>query len=545
MHKRIAAGIRGAVSKPALVVAVVSLIGILVSPLYANGDAARPDVARLVLGAGVIAVVGIAVINRPHPSKRGVLVLVSVMTVGATGYAVWAAVDDIRSGTPGAVMPALGACLLVLSAALISNAILPREDVARAPRWRNMVAPVSAAIVLLVVGPLVSPLIPNLPESSNAAVAVAGPNVPASISDQAWLVKVPEGKWPHASENPDDFVVSAGAGFATILGYPGAGPSAVAGVDGATGELRWSYRLDGAKPTKVFSSPDGKYVATLFAPGNRFEPPVRLVVLDAMTGERLAQRVLPDQATRVLPTNEVVLLGQVRADSDEDGKLGSFTAIDLQTGEIRWSRNVPAGCSAFVYGSTAHLSLLYELCDSSRGRILALDDSDGAVRWEYSSPDLHPTGGFHNIRAGQLIAVKQVNTDFERWDILSADDGIVRASLPTDGSPFISGTTGFARTRSGLFRLDGQEWAPVELADCGDAWIHDVVATTAGVVALCATAVPRVEALTTSGSVMTRDLPESPADQWYLAYPRLFAVPGAVIAVGPLPDGGVFYAGLR
>jgi hypothetical protein len=57
----------------------------------------------------------------------------------------------------------------------------------------------------------------------------------------------------------------------------------VVGVDGTTGEVRWSRRRSGAAAEHLDVSPDGRSVLVRMSPDNRF--PYQLEALDAMTGE--------------------------------------------------------------------------------------------------------------------------------------------------------------------------------------------------------------------------------------------------------------------
>jgi alcohol dehydrogenase (cytochrome c) len=72
-------------------------------------------------------------------------------------------------------------------------------------------------------------------------------------------------------------------------------------------------------------------------------------------------------------------------DIPNDGRYGTFTAIDVATGKVRWQRKAPRHLALGGALATAGGLVFFGQTD---GLLLALDAETGAVLWQHQVGDL-------------------------------------------------------------------------------------------------------------------------------------------------------------
>lgn len=310
---------------------------------------------------GVAAVIGLR--HRPVPALGWVLALVSL---GLVALAAVRFIAQYGTGFPGAgsLLAAIGG-LTVAVGALVIHTVPPG-------RWRRppVHSGLSAAGALLLVAAIATPsalTAPDWPVTSRIASADGAPlPVPDAVTQVAWSTEV-DGRVQE--------VVAAGTG-AVVLFEDG-----VAGVDGATGELRWSRHRPGAEADKIFASPDGRTV--LVRTKQHDQSPFQVEAIDAITGEvrftEPSYRTPFSSGTQIWMTNASF----IRADF----KRTKLTAHSLADGRELWTFTASDGCriddDANKYVAQGNGFLLPVSCGRNEVRYVALDGATGKVRWQH------------------------------------------------------------------------------------------------------------------------------------------------------------------
>jgi outer membrane protein assembly factor BamB len=192
--------------------------------------------------------------------------------------------------------------------------------------------------------------------------------VPSSVSKVAWSTEV-DGEIKE---------VAAGGMGAVVMFADG-----IAGVDGTTGEIRWSRRRAGAQAKGIDVSPDGRTVLLQMSPADRF--PIRREVLDAVTGElRFSEDSANDRKSVngfYAPMTNASYIGAA-----EDRSV--FRGYSLVDGRKLWDFPMPAGCYAVGGNSdqlaTADAMLLPLSCNKDELRYVAVDGATGQPRWQHT-----------------------------------------------------------------------------------------------------------------------------------------------------------------
>ncbi|MGH3757385.1 PQQ-binding-like beta-propeller repeat protein [Actinophytocola sp.] len=226
---------------------------------------------------------------------------------------------------------------------------------------------VLASLVVVHIGPL----------DVTTAATVRPAAVPTDPHRQAWAWEAPEGQ--RVNE-----VVTAGAGVAVRV------VDGVIAIDGTTGKERWHYRRTGSRTSGLGVSPDGRFLLVSFYSSVEDVEGVRVISLDAMTGEEAGFDEVTEggvfRGIRMEMTNRVLLGGN----PDE----GLFRGYDLRSGERLWEYRKPQTCR---FGDVAgkpmvgrDVVLFGLVCGPKEPRsenvtvtvtLLALDDRTGAERW--------------------------------------------------------------------------------------------------------------------------------------------------------------------
>ncbi|MBN3740199.1 MULTISPECIES: PQQ-binding-like beta-propeller repeat protein [Burkholderia] len=148
-------------------------------------------------------------------------------------------------------------------------------------------------------------------------------------------------------------------------------------IDGASGETRWSFKIEAARSKGIWSTP---YVT----PGRVFFGGYdgNLYALCAQSGREIWRYVEPDwigSSPAYASDLNLVFIGVEYASPTRGG---GIAAIDAETGHKVWE--CPVRC--YVHGSPLYAaddSLV--LCGTNDGALLALDARTGALRWQFQT----------------------------------------------------------------------------------------------------------------------------------------------------------------
>jgi hypothetical protein len=291
----------------------------------------------------------------------------AVVGLAVTVLAVIGFIAQYSSGFPGmrTLFAAVGGLAVTVGAVVLSR--VP------AGRWRlpSAASGLFGFVALFLVPVVAWPLMTATPDwRLVATTASAGEPaaVPESVSKVAWSADV---------DGPIREVQAAGMGGVVLL------DDGAIGVDGTTGQIRWSRRWAGAKAESMDVSPDGRTVMLQMSPADRF--PIRREVLDAVTGElRFAKDSANEQHSVGgfhTPMTNASYIG-----ADEDTFV--FYGYSLTDGHRLWEYRIPSDCAAMGGKSdqfaTADAMLVPLACNQKEFRYVALDGATGLVRWQYT-----------------------------------------------------------------------------------------------------------------------------------------------------------------
>lgn len=267
-------------------------------------------------------------------------------------------------GFPGkqTLLAAIGGLAVTVGAVVLS--LVP------AGRWRrpSVASGLFGLVALLLVPAAAWPLLTVTP-TWRLTVTTASTGepaaIPASVSKIAWSTEV-DGKVKE--------VVAAGLGFVAMFA------DGVAGVDGTTGEVRWSRRRAGAETERIVVSPDGRTVMLQVSPADRL--PAGWEVLDAITGElRFATDIV--NGVRALDDIPMTNVSYIGVDKDES----AFHGYSLTDGRKLWDYPMPAGCDVIGDNSDqigqADGLLLPLACGEQEFRYVSVDGATGRLRWQH------------------------------------------------------------------------------------------------------------------------------------------------------------------
>jgi outer membrane protein assembly factor BamB len=207
-------------------------------------------------------------------------------------------------------------------------------------------------------------------------------------------------------------------------------PSVVA-LDAHDGHRAWLHTLEAANPADGISaaSPplyrdDLVYVSYYYDHVDHSGDPKTRVrrgvvaALDATTGQErwrrevgsmLAWEPVVDGSTVYVSASVVPALttqGQPLPGQPLPAVTGLVEALDTRTGDVRWSRALPTAPDPSM--ATSADGRVFVIANrQSAGDVLALDASDGSVRWDYASDALLTRGGgllYAGPNAPQVVA---------------------------------------------------------------------------------------------------------------------------------------------
>ncbi|HWM18783.1 MAG TPA: PQQ-binding-like beta-propeller repeat protein, partial [Ilumatobacteraceae bacterium] len=231
-----------------------------------------------------------------------------------------------------------------------------------------------------------------------------------------------EWAWRPGEEVVD--VVAAGAGV--VVATQG---GTLTALDGASGTERWSYARPGAHVRALVATPDRSLVLAAFdSGGGRDTGTELLVTLDAMTGEPLQGALHDDWVSdleALAPTDGVLPVFH-RAEPTEPNGIAdhSIEALDLRTGEPRWTWSAPRGCiSPFALPASGSDVVLAPLHCGDRLGVVALDEANGRQRWE---------------RTARRSTSDELAVDY--YLDASSDGAVVAVRVPAAGMHVLLGT---------------------------------------------------------------------------------------------------------
>ncbi len=385
-------------------------------------------------GFTVAVLLGIAaVVGQRHRQAPALPWVLAAVALGLTALAVLRLIAQYKTGFPGtaSLLAAIGGLAIAVGALLI----LPVPP----GRWRRppVRSGLSAAVAFLLVAAIATPLMLTAPEwpvtISAASTTGAPPPIPDAVSQVAWSTEV-DGRVKD--------VVAGGTG-AVVLFEDG-----VAGVDGSTGDLRWSRRRAGSEAKEVSVSPDGR--TALVQTNAPDQSPFQLEAVDAVTGElRFVERNIQTpyaSQSRVWMTNTSF----IRADF----KRTKLTAGSLTDGSELWTFTAPDGCrledDATQYVVRDNGFLLPLRCGRDV-RYVSLDGATGKIRWQHdwqlAEPRQYTKVDVRVDRSldGQLVQVYLPAAPEEKqFTVLDTETGAVlpaptRLNLKTSGIGVVDG----------------------------------------------------------------------------------------------------------
>ncbi len=504
------------------------------------------DAAATWFGPGWVIVPALAILLLLLPGTRASRIAALGLGVAVLAACGWFAVNGFRTGTPGEAFGSLTVCALVATGTTTwsltrSSARTRPSGLARlSERSAGPLAVIVAGASLLTgIGVLFGPVWKYQTEVSNTAPRAEIAHIPGVPASSLWTAQTTDSG---SSIGPrEDQVVAAGAGFVTIADYPQAPSQRVLAVDGATGEVRWQYALDGAHPRSIAASADGAHVIVSFAPGGTQVSPVhRLVVLDAMTGERtadlIASRYVDADLMSVTATKLVLPMAELGTGSDSTALVG----IDLTSGEIRWEALPPQGCTWVSQRAAAinDASVQAVSCSDS-ARVITVADEDGTFRWQHTVEAPQNTAAIGLLTAGADDSVITSRLELAgqpaQVAVLSAASGHVVLELPSSAYPRDTGALLAVPSTDGesMSILGPDSAATIAYPNtlCGD----DYVAATSTYEAIIGTCTDldgtsAVVAVPLDGSLAAVVATDS-------APSLLLAIPGGLLVASGEPDG--------
>ncbi len=285
--------------------------------------------------------------------------------------------------------------------------------------------------------------------ASTAAPAIPAP-VPGRVGRVAWQVRLPLLL----------SLVPAGAGVAVRT------PTAVVGLDGPTGRVRWTWSRPGAVPAGLLGTPDRSTLVLRLDPAPAAPATPALVVLDAATG-RVRFSVARAWSSGLLQLTDAAVV-----DSDAvapDPRTGDVSRVRAPTrwsarsvvdGRALWEHRVPAGCrslpddtqTATASFPTAATLVVATVCGTgpvpvpvpadqqtpATAYLTALDARTGRPRWARRLPVAGSTAGAAGLavtvsRDGAETAVSWLDPQSRRTVLLlRSDTGAVLPGDPGD-----------------------------------------------------------------------------------------------------------------
>jgi hypothetical protein len=312
----------------------------------------------LTIAIAVGAVAVLALRNRP------VAWCLVVAGLAVTVLSVIGFIAQDNFGFPGkqTVLAAVGGLAVTVGAFVLS--LVP------AGRWRrpSVASGLFGLVALLLVPAAAWPLLTITP-TWRLTATTASPGepaaVPGSVSKVSWSAEV-DGKVKE--------VVAAGMGFVVMFA------DGAAGVDGTTGQVRWSRRRDGAETERIEVSPDGRTVMLQISPAGRLA--AGWEVLDAITGELRFATDIVNGVRRLddIPMTNVSYVGVAKDES-------VFHGYSLIDGRKLWDYPIPAGCRVIGDNSDqigqANGLLLPLACGEQEFRYVSVDGTTGRPRWQH------------------------------------------------------------------------------------------------------------------------------------------------------------------
>jgi len=425
-----------------------------------------------------------------------------------------------------------------------------------------------------------------LTAAASTAAPVVAAAVPGRVGRVAWQVRLPLLL----------SLVPAGAGVAVRT------PTAVVGLDGPTGRVRWTWSRPGIVPAGLLGSPDRSTLVVRLAPAPADPAPAApatpaLVVLDAATG-RVRFGVARAGSSGLLQLTDAAIV-----DSDAvapDPRTGDVSRVRAPTrwsarsvldGRLLWEHRVPAGCrslpddtqTATASFPTAATLVVATVCGTgpvpvpadqqtpATAHLTALDARTGRARWERSLAVAGSTAGAAGLavtvsRDGAETSLSWLDPQSRRTGLLVRSD--TGAVLPGDpGDPAAAVRDGL-RVASRARLTDATTGLAVSADPTVAGCAAGGIALTAGVVCVDRLAGDphagpgRVAGLGTiaTGGLAGRvaGLPIDLGGPFYagsgqdpasaMDTPQLLAVPGAVVVaplLDPVPGAASVVVGLR
>lgn len=317
----------------------------------------------------IVIVAGLALVGVLRRSRiaaaNWTLAAVAALAAGITIWAIVGFLSQYDAGFPGprTLLAAIGGAAVAIGALLALRA--PADG------WwpRSIHNGLWATGAFLLVAAAAIPMMLTAPDWPLSATT--GPTgKPAVVPD-----KVARVAWSTDVDGPIKAVAAAGTGAVVML------TDGVIGVDGTTGNIRWSRRRAGADAEQIDVSPDGRTVLVQMSPHDRF--PIRREVLNAFTGK---VRFTDDSSNAahspgfVVPMTNVSYIG---ANADET----EFRGYSLQDGRRLWTFRAPAGCRIVGDHSqqfaVANGMLLPLACGNKEFRYISVDAATGKIRWQH------------------------------------------------------------------------------------------------------------------------------------------------------------------
>ncbi|MGW6390185.1 outer membrane protein assembly factor BamB family protein [Streptomyces sp. NPDC055103] len=280
-----------------------------------------------------------------------------------------------------------------------------------------------------------------------APVASASPTTSASASSSAAaseLDETPAVAWS---------VPAVGPRGDTGVGYWSLGSAVAQGrvdglfaYDGADGSVRWSVPAPSREALCAMSPDIGEGIG-LVAHGRHEKPCATVLAVRTSDGKVMWKRSLGGKGL----VEGALAVGGTTAVTAEDGAVRARSA---ESGEQRWERAHPQGCTALALDADAARTLLVEQCGKG-ARLLALDTRTGAQRWSRDLP-------VESAATASVVSVSPVVVAVDEDDVrgtqafLGFDDkGAPTVTVPLGGSEGIlsaPGDVGDGRTVRPLVR---------------------------------------------------------------------------------------------
>src|SRR5882757_92612 len=320
----------------------------------------------------IVIVVGVVLVGVLRRSTSGAanwaLVALAAVAAGITIWAIIGFLSQYDAGFPGlcTLLAAIGGAAVAVAALL---ALRVPADGWWPPSIRNGLWTTGAVLLVAAVATPMMLTAPDWPLTATTGTTGKPAAVPDKVARIAWSTDV---------DGPIKDVAAGGMGAVVMLS------DGVVGVDGATGDVRWSRRRAGADAEQIDVSPDGQTVLVQMSPNDRF--PIRREALNALTGE---VRFTDDSANAVHSPGFVVPMTNVSyigANADET----EFRGNSLKDGRRLWTFRAPAGCRIIGDHSeqfaVANGMLLPLACGDKEFRYISVDAATGKIRWQHVVP---------------------------------------------------------------------------------------------------------------------------------------------------------------